>query len=209
MDLADEALLDRIEAAVAAAEARTAAEFVVVLVPRSGRYPDRAQLLGFAAALLVLVGAIASPWVHSPAGTVLEVALTFFLVTAATTRTPGLLRLLVPAARKHRAVAVAARAAFFDEGVTGTRDRTGVLLFYSDLEERLEILADAGVLGAVGEAPLHEVAHRFHSLEGPPDLGARLAAALQGLGAALRTHLPRAEDDVDELPDRPRVRGDG
>jgi putative membrane protein len=54
-------------------------------------------------------------------------------------------RLLVLPARKIGAVRQAARGAFFDHRVSRTHGRTGILLYVSVFERRVEVVPDAGI----------------------------------------------------------------
>jgi putative membrane protein len=198
------ALSDRITEAVSAAEARTSAELVVVLAPRAESYAGPAHRAGAVAALATLVVAFYSPWVLTEVGVLLEVSLVYALATWLARRSPSLLRRLTRSDRRRRAALRAAQAAFVEERVDGTRDRTGILLHLALLEQRLDLLPDAGVRASVGEAPFHALERDFEAGPGPPE--ERLLATIAALGELLEGPLPRAEDDEDELEDRPRIR---
>ncbi len=113
--------------------------------------------------------------------------------------TPGLKRLATPTAIRDRQVRAAARATFVERGVHNTRDRSGILIYVSWLEQRVVVVPDSG-LGRVLPAPAVE------------RIEAELTAAMRGGGAAVARVLetamvkvapgmPRRADDVNELPD--------
>lgn len=204
MELDDPLLHERIVEAVQDAEARSSVEVVVAMSARSDAYRAEAYLVGWAVSFTFLMVAVFSPWAMSEV--VVMVALVF--LAGASARLAGmdddLLAKLASEVRKDAACQQRARAVFFDEAVTGTRDRTGVLFFYSQLEDRIVVLADGGVLGKVGELPLHEVAQGFRADPWRP-LSDRFSDAIRSLGDKLQEALPRPEDDTNELPDPPRV----
>ncbi|HKC52472.1 MAG TPA: hypothetical protein VKF60_16915, partial [Myxococcota bacterium] len=135
--------LAAIEAAVRGAERATSGEIVPVVVERSDSYADvrigAAAIVAFAlgGALLALAPALEA-WLVP----------TQICVFAALCWAVGwrpLLGLVAPnplfAERVHRAASLA----FLDAGLVETRDRTGILIFVSLLERRVQVLADHGI----------------------------------------------------------------
>lgn len=202
--VADPALDRALTDAVGKVEARTACELVVVLAPRAEPYRDLAYLAAGALVLATLGFAIFSPFPIRPEALLVELPLVFVASAWLARRMPWLLRRMASRDRQDRAVDRAAKVAFHEEALTGTRDRIGILFYYAGLEDRLRILADAGVLAATGEAVFVEAERAFGASTG--ELGARLAAALEAPAARLAERLPRRADDVNELPDAPRIR---
>ena len=83
-----------------------------------------------------------------------------------------------------------------------THGRTGVLIYLSLAEHRAEIVADEAIASQVapevwGEAmaTLISAIRSGHAAQG-------LIGAVEQVGAVLAAHFPRAEDDINELPDR-------
>ena len=83
-----------------------------------------------------------------------------------------------------------------------THGRTGILIYLSLAEHRAEIVADEAIASKVqaevwGEAMAAMLAelHAGRVADG-------LIAAVEKVGAVLAQHFPRAEGDVNELPDR-------
>src|SRR5690606_1021582 len=149
-----EADRQRIQEAVAAAEQRTAGEIVPYVVDRSDRYEVAmwrgAALAGLVATAVVLVvlqlyRGWGLAWLHDAWGALLVV----LLASVA----GGLLAMSVPALRRRlageevmaRHVHQRALQAFVEEEVFNTRDRTGILLFLSLFEHRIEVMGDAGI----------------------------------------------------------------
>ncbi|HEX6200173.1 MAG TPA: hypothetical protein VF150_07920 [Thermoanaerobaculia bacterium] len=207
--------LARIEAAVRDAEARSRGEIVVAAVPASGRYAGAVwagACLGSLSALLalVLVHWLTDLWgVGSPLWALLAAgggAVAGYVAVAAS---DGLKRLLTSDEVMARQVDLAARAAFVDHEVFATRDRSGVLLFLSLLEHRVEVLADSGI-----EA--HVAPGEWDGIVAGIVRGIREGRAAEALVEAIgrcgeildRRGLERRADDRDELPDRLRLGGE-
>lgn len=210
----------RVAAAVTQAEANTSGEIVTVLARRSDAYADVALHWAVLAMLLVLALLAWQPWpiewLHSrmidpwaqtvPANWYLTAALvvttlTFFAVRIALAR-DALRIALAPGSTKTRRVHARALALFRTSAEKRTQGSTGVLLYLSLAEHRAEIIADSAihskvtpdVWGAAMAALLAEVK------QGRPAEG--MAAAVAQIGLVLAPHFPRADDDVNELPDR-------
>lgn len=188
---------------VAAAELRTAGEIVVVLAERSSAYERQRAAASFAVTLLLAVLAyrflpeLPALWILCGQAPVLV------LVWWVSGRR-SLARLIVPSAAQGEAVAARSRQLFLEQGVTETRERSGVLLYLSELERRVELLADRGIHERVGaelwQALVSDVVkaiHEGHAVDG-------IVHAVDEIGLRLAQHFPPAHDDVNELPDEPR-----
>jgi putative membrane protein len=127
----------------------------------------------------------------------------------------GYLAVLVPALRRWLAgddlldlrTRRRAEAAFLEEEVFRTRDRTGILLFVSLFEHRVVVLGDSGINARVAPGEWDEVVRLAVEgiRRGRPGEG--LAAAIAACGRLLaRPGLERLPDDTDELPDELRRR---
>jgi putative membrane protein len=188
---------------VAAAELRTAGEIVVVLAEQSAGYERQRAAASFTATLLVAVGlytfapAIHELWVLCGEAPLM---LAFWWLSG---RRP-LMRLLVPASAQHEAVRARSRQVFLDHGVTETRERSGVLLYLSETERRVELLADRGIHERVGvedwQKLVDEVVGAIRKRQAAQGIG----AAIDAIGARLAQHFPPSADDINELPDEPR-----
>jgi putative membrane protein len=202
----DEAFVDAVSAAVAEIEQTTDAELVVVAAGRSGSYGAFAALVGALVAWLALLFLLFSPFHFSGVWMPLELPLVGGVAAWAAHRSPGLLRLLVPKARQHAEVDRAAAAAFHEEAVHGTRNRTGVLIYVSALEDRVVVLPDGGIDARVprGEWNALRWGDKGDPLA-PGDL-AHFLAGLRAAGVVLARHVPALGDNPNEIPDAPRVR---
>lgn len=195
---ADAPFRNSVTQAVRELEKQTAAEVVVVLAAGSGSYRDVAYAAGAAAAWATLLFFIFSPATYSPLWVPAETAALFAGAAWLVHRTPALVRLLTSARRREAQVAQAAEAAFVEERVDRTRERTGILVYVSLLERRLEILPDAGIDGRVAPGTWSPVDLRT---------GDDVLAELKRLGGILAQKVPPTGTNPDELPDEPRMRG--
>lgn len=210
----------QISAAVHAAERGTSGEIVTILADRSDDYADVALWWSVAVAFLALValclmpdlylgladrvlGQWAQDW-HPRA--VLELAL-----TVASLKFAGMwllllwrpLRLaLVPSALKARRVRARAVQCFRTAAERRTAGRTGILLYLSLAERRAEIVADEAIHARVDAAEWGKAMADLIVPVRDGRVADGLVAAIRDVGAILAQHLPRASDDVNELPDR-------
>jgi putative membrane protein len=202
-ELFDSSAREAIAAAVRAAELRTSGEIVPMVVPRSHDYgalrATSAALLAFAAGIVVFALPVdARLWLP-------PVEVGVFLLGYWLVGRPTPLRLLLSEQVRAEAVDRAAKLAFLAEGLTQTRDRTGILIFVSLLEHRVEVLADTGIDEHVEEGTWDGVVRTI--LEGIRDQQAEtgLVDAIRMCGDLLAAEFPPRADDTDELPNQLRT----
>ncbi|MBK6846134.1 MAG: hypothetical protein IPG96_00830 [Proteobacteria bacterium] len=194
----------RVEEAVAAAEARTAGEIVVVVRPRSEGYEGaRALLAGLWTLMAAAAAAAYLPWHVDPVWLVLAQLPALALAWSLAGWAP-LLRTALPPGRAARAVHARALAAFAEHGVHRTRDRCGLLIFVSELERRVEILADEAIHQRVGASGWAQQVEQLVAAVRAGRPGDGLVAVIEQIGTILAEHFPRRADDTNELPDAPR-----
>jgi putative membrane protein len=196
-----EAAHKAIEAAIAAAERGTRAEFVAAVARRADRYDADALRAGLLVALLVAVAVWwFTPW-PLPLDVILAEITAFFVVYGLARFTPlGLL--LVPAARKRQRAGRLARLIFLDRGLASTPERCGVLLFVAVGERCVEIIADRGIDQAVEPGAWQRIVDTFTAEVRKGAIEAALVAAIEALGALLARHYPPAGDNPNRIPDR-------
>ncbi|HEY8038826.1 MAG TPA: hypothetical protein VIF15_03500 [Polyangiaceae bacterium] len=186
--------------AVQDVESRTAAEVVVVVHRTSGAWREVDLAAGAVVAFAVLLLVLFHPRPIPVAVMPLDVALAFVAGAVLCAYLGPLKRALLPRRRVDAVVRASARAAFVDQGISRTRGRTGVLVYVSTFERRVDVVADVGVDAGALDGPTRALA----AAVAHPRLDAFLDA-LRTLGPALAPSLPRAADDVNELPDAPVV----
>ena len=212
-DLFSERDRQRIADAIREAEAATAAEIVPYVVVQSEAYPAARWRGGVFGALLV-VGAAAvlraapisvlTPYLADlpvlAAG--LAAGLTGAVVAGAV---PPLLRALTPADEMGRAVYRRAVEAFLEHELFDTDGRTGILLFVSLNEHRIEVLADRGIDAQVDEAAWADVTDHIRRGIETDRLTKGLLNGIECCGRVLEEHGVEADpDDADELANRLR-----
>ena len=211
---------EKISAAIAAAEADTSGEIVVVATPISDAYHDVGLHWALVPLFAVLAWAAWRPtaliwwydllfggWNPDPTQSELLTLLMFF---AALMFTIALLILkwmplrlfLTPGATKHRRVRRRAIAIFQAAAAGRTTGKTGILIYLSLAERRAEIVADETIHKLTNE---HTWGEAMTSLiadvrQGRPADG--IVAAIQRVGTVLAEHFPRSADDQNEIPDK-------
>jgi putative membrane protein len=133
-------------------EARTDAELVTVLASRSDNYNYISLMWAAVVALLVPILALTLPfWLEARELVLLQGGV--FLTFALLFRIPAILYLLVPKRIRFWRAANMARRQFLDNNLHHTRGESGMLIFVSEAEHYVEIIADRGINNLV--APGH------------------------------------------------------
>lgn len=205
----------RIQEAVERAERRTSGEIVPFIVPQSDQYEVTVWKGGALSAGLALVAAMlvfhfydgwGLAWLHTGWGTA--------ALTLAAGIAGGLLGAFVRPARRllagsddvTRAVHRRAMKAFVEEEVFDTRDRTGILIFISLLEHRIEVLGDAGINRKVSPDEWADVVEHIRSGIRRGRIADGLVEAIEMCGMLLeKSGVELREDDADELPNKLRM----
>jgi len=186
--------------AVKAVEAQTSAELVIAVRHRSGNYGIVAYNFGFGALAAVTLFLLVTPQVFSIGAIALDGLVAFALGALVCANLDPLARVLTRHRTRRSHVETAARAAFFDLGISRTTGRSGILIFVSMFERKVAVLSDLGIntvqLGVGWTEALNamELAVRQKNLDA-------FIAGVERLGPVLGAAMPRAADDVNELPD--------
>jgi putative membrane protein len=210
----------RVSAAVAAAESATAGEIVTVVAERSDGYHDIAlawsAIVAFTALVVLallpdfylgLADRLLDHWQHEWTAREIftlaaVVAIGKFLGMWLIQLWPPLkFWLVLPPIKTSRTLGRA--VSLFKVGAERrTHGRTGILIYLSMREHRAQIIADEAIASKVSPETWGEAmaAMLVHIKDGR--VGDGMIAAVEKVGAVLAEHFPRAEDDVNELPDR-------
>ena len=214
--LLSESDLERIRLAVGEAERRTSGEIVPYIVEQSGSYEvavwrgaSGAALLSMAVAVLTLqfysgwgLGWLFTSWGMALLVTIAGVTGALLAATVAPFK-----RMLVGTALLTQRVHRRASLAFLDEEVFNTRDRTGILLFVSLFEHRIEVLGDAGINEQVSADEWVEIVDTIRRGIQHDHLADGLVEAIGLCGQLLHDRgVDIKPDDSDELPDNVRLR---
>ena len=187
--------------AVREIEVHSCAEVVVEVRSRSGSYAHAEARFAALAAFIALLFLLFSPWPFGAFWVAVDVAVVYAIGLFAARRSDHVRRWMTRAAERNTQVRTVAAATFHERGVANTSGETGMLVYLSLLEQRLEILADRGVLLAVPALPWNQLLERAEGCPGTPQ---SLVDFIRGLAPLLSRYLPAREGDVDELANAPR-----
>ena len=191
-----------IEQAVAALERDTHAELVVVCARAADDYWDVSLIWATLIALLMpAVAWLAAPTL--PAIWLYDLQLAAFIVVLTLTRVPAIARALVPTATQRNYCAQMARAQFFAQGLHHTENRTGILLFVSEQEHYVEVLADTGIAERVPQADWSQAVAGLTTALRAGDVTRGFVAAIEQCRAIAAREFPRPDGEArNELPNR-------
>lgn len=216
----DEADRHRVAEAVRAAESGTAGEIVTIVTDRSDTYHDVALVWSALSALLALAALAIAPdfylslWDRVLGDWTIEWTprqLFELAALVAAMKFGGAWMLLLwkplrlwltPRGIRNARVRARAVTCFKVGAERRTHGRTGILIYLSMAEHRAEIVADEAITGQVNpEVWGHAMASMITEIaQGRVADG--MIAAVREVGVVLAEHFPRAENDVNELPDR-------
>jgi putative membrane protein len=187
----------RLGEAVREVESRSAAEVVVEVRARSGSYAHADARFAAFLALVSLAVLVYMPFTVPPVAVLLDPVAFYAVGLAAARRSDALRRLFTKERERLQVVRTHAAALFHDRGIANTSAETGLLLYVSLLERRLEVLADRGLLRQVDPNDWNAALAELH-VERRLDPDAVLAA-IRRLGAILERDVPAGAANADEL----------
>jgi len=185
--------------AVQAIEQQSSAEVVIAVRPRLRRWLVPHVALGAVFLIAVLAFVLFSDelefelWAIALAPVLAGLAGALVVEAIA-----PLERALMPAGVRDAILRESARAAFYELGVHGTTGRTGMLVFVAVRERRIALIGDLAVVTRIGDGLAGHEAALTAAL---PSGSEALAGAIGKLAGPFGAALPRAADDVNELPD--------
>ncbi|MDI4666874.1 hypothetical protein K9U40_21495 [Xanthobacter autotrophicus] len=203
-----EAARRRIAEAVAAAEARTAAEIRVVvarapLVQHSFFPVLWASLVALVAPWLLVLAEPFVPFLLAPmsALTTLSAQAVLFVVLCALLMLPGVSQRVIPRLALKAAARSAAIETFLAYGIPQTPGRTGLLIFAAARERLVEVVADEALHGPLGPAAWSAICDAVTEQAGKGSLVDGLVAGVEQAGALLSGPLPHRAGETNALPD--------
>ena len=214
---------NRISAAVSEAEENTGGEIVTAIIPESDDYASREMLFSVGVTVLVfIIAAFFSSsisqllgnwfWAESPALLPLAVgtvALAVGAVSYVLVQIPAFDRIVVGNRIMAEAVRNRAMRHFVESAAYDTVDRTGVLLFVSDLERRVELIADKGINDVVAPDTWDRIVSALVRGMKEKHTAESLETAIREIGLVLTEHVPPRPDDENELSNGPVELGRG
>jgi putative membrane protein len=196
----DEDGKQRVRRAVEEIEGASGAEVVVAVRKRSWRYRQSHYLFGFAVALVVLSLLLFLPQEFPIVTWPLEIAASFAGGALLCSVAGPLERWLTGRRVMQAQVTRAAKEAFVDLGIAQTRAHSGLLIYVSLAERLASVVADVGIRSVLENEAYREAIAHIERGVARADFDA-FVAGLDKLGAPLASAMPRAADDVNELPD--------
>lgn len=189
--------------AVRELESRSAAELVVEIRARSGSYAHADARFAAFLALVSLAVLVYMPFTVPPVAVLLDPVAFYAVGLAIARRSESLRRLFTTRKERQQTVRTHAAALFHDRGVANTSGETGVVMFVSLLERRIEVLADRGVLLKVDANEWNAALAALHAeqLLDPETV----IAAIRRIGTILERDLPAGAVNEDELSSVPEV----
>ncbi len=198
---------EQIRLTVYAAEQKTNAEIVPMIVNRSGLYRDAQHRSGLLLSLVVLALMLTTEmfwlpwgWHGSNAAWLILATILAYGVGAWLGTLAPCIRLLTPTDRMHHKVRLRAERAFTTHMISQTREHTGVLIMVSLLEHQIYVLADQSIFQRVPAACWSSV---VEAAVGRLKRGDMIGGLCQGIlvcGTLLAEVCPsRPDDNPDEL----------
>jgi putative membrane protein len=194
--------IDKIKAAVAAAETRTAGEIVPMVVSRSSHtahVPLSAMTLLAVVFLSVALFLSRSEWfwvndLWLVIGSVISLGLGWWIA-----RFDQVQRWFVPLDDQLHQVERRAELEFYEAGLERTKGGTGILLFVSLLERRAVVLADIGISGKLPPETWDGIVKQLIDGIKEGSMGQGFATAIHSCADILEQHFPIQPDDTNEL----------
>lgn len=218
---------ETIAQAVAVAEAKTSGELVCVLARRVSSYRE-VPLIWAAVASLVITPILVSfglkptllqelmggGWMAAQTSSLdanLRLALAsyaalqavVFVVVGLIVLIPPIRRLLTPGVLKQHRVHRAALTHFAAIGLTAEDAPTGIVIFASEEDRRVEVIAGQAIHQKCGEAAWREAVKAVQQGMRSGDEGGGFVRAVQICGEALAKHFPADGQRANRLSDRP------
>jgi putative membrane protein len=191
---------DRIAAAIAEAESQTAGEIYVVIA-RGGEDFRYVQVIWAALAALLV------PWplhllTSLSTTTILILQALVFVGATLIISHPSIGHRVVPNAIAAERTRRQAYEQFLAHGVHLTEARTGVLIYVTPTDHRVEIVADVGIHSKVGESAWQDLAQEITAAARRGQLVDGMLSAIRKAGALLAQHFPPSARNPNELSDR-------
>lgn len=196
----------KIQTAIAHAELKTSAEIVPLIIRKSSTI-QHVPILLFTVALLCCFGVGVEIWPPEETNffeLYMIVSIIFSLGFAfIVAKFDFAQRWLTSDFDKSHQVANRAELEFYRCGVTATRDATGVLIFISLMERRVEIVADRAISQVIENKVWEELVATLIGEIKKGQLVQGLLSCIESCGHALNTSFPIKDNDINELKNHP------
>jgi putative membrane protein len=183
--------------AVRSVEACSCAEMVVEVRDRSGSYAHADSRFGALFAFVTLVAALFAPSVFAPVWVAVDTVIAYGVGLLISRSSHFIRRSMTTRSDRERKVHTAAAATFIDRGIAKTQRSTGMLVYLSLLERRIELIADRGILDAVPSLEWNQLVESIRDRRATQNT---LVDVLHALQPMLLRYAPNQPGDRDELP---------
>jgi len=206
---------EQITQAVKQAELKTSGEIATAMIPQSNDYAIYELLLAVLVGLIYAVviftfsseleswlqGLLWNYHVYYLTGFYLFSTFLVILIVYFLANIPLIDRLIVPRKIMQSWVERRALQHFAQSGVGHTQDGTGILIFISVLERRVQLLADNGIAQKVDQSRWQQIVDNITQGIKTGKLADNLSESILKCGELLERDFPRADDDINELDD--------
>ena len=195
----------RVTASVQTAERITSGEIVPAIASSSHSYPLVDMIGGFFLALpfaLILTSVVGSAMWLGSMNLLLFLAVISLLYWPAKIMVANavpLKRFFLLVDQVEEEVEEAAIKTFYNENLSATRDRNGILIYISVLERRVWILADSGINAKIKQSVWLDAVTELTSGIRQGRQADALCAAIARIGEILQKEFPIKPDDQNEL----------
>ncbi|MDP8202418.1 MAG: TPM domain-containing protein [Candidatus Tenebribacter burtonii] len=110
-------------------------------------------------------------------------------------------RLIVPKKIRQQKIQERSIRYFMESGVYNTKDRTGILIFISIMEHRVELLADSGINEKIPKEKWQNIVDNILAGIKQKQIAKHLIESIDECGNLLAEHFPIKDDDKNELTD--------
>ena len=194
----NEAQRKQISSAIAGVEKDTDAELVTVLAKRADSYYYIPTLWAAVIALLLPILIRFTPlWLTGDELLLMQWAV--FIVLAMVFHIPFMMMKLVPRKVRYWRASNLARRQFMENNLHHTKNGMGVLIFVSEAEHYVEIIADQGISQHVSNDEWQEIINAFVKKVKAGQTSQGFLNCISSCGALLKQHAP-ASEQKNELP---------
>jgi len=207
--------MKQISSAVNKAESKTSGEIATAMIKESYNYAIYelmfAVIIGFIyfVAMMFFAGSIeqwlqGKFWDYSVHYLIMFYGFSTFIVIALFYffgNISSIDRLIVPQKIRLQKVQERATRYFMESGVFNTKDRTGILIFISIMERRVELLADSGINAMISKDKWQDIVNNIIKGIKENDITTHLTRSIDECGNLLAEHFPIQADDKNELTD--------
>ncbi len=176
-------------------------EIVVIAKERSNNYRDVALIFAFVLMSLVFTLLMFLPIDFTTGLVYFATLLTFFLSFTIVSYLPALKRMLLKKEKMRKTAEITGRAIFQKGGIRFTDQKIGILIYVSDFEQTVCVLADRGAETSIPEEDWQMINKGFDEIYTKLNPATALLDHLESLKDTFNQYIPPIENDINELPD--------